>query len=370
MRILYVTTIAATMEFFPKHFDMLQQMGHTLELACNCDKPMPKVVEAFGLTSHPIPFSRNPLATENIAAFRALQRLIRKGNYDIVHCHTPNAAAITRLVCRKFRKSGLKVVYTAHGFHFYKGAPIANWVIFYPVEWLCAHWTDTLITINHEDYALAQKKMHAARVEYVAGVGMDVATFDDCAEDCSERRKTLDIPLEATVLLSVGELNENKNHETVIKALAALKQKDVYYLIAGAGDKLDDLERLVRELHLENRVKMLGYRRDIKELLHLADGFVFPSYREGLSVALMEAMSCKLPCAVSRIRGNVDLIDEEKGGYLFNPGSVEEATAAIRAMLTTDRNSMGDWNHKKVQSFNTDTVLRQMHRIYTTVDGE
>ncbi len=360
MKILYVSTVGITMGFFPEHFKMLLDEGHTIELACNCEKPLPKTVEDLGVTVHNISFSRSPFSKSNLIAYKQLKELIKNEKYDIVHTHTPNASACVRLACRKLRKKGLKVFYTAHGFHFYKGAPLKNWLIYYPVEWLCAHWTDTLITINQEDYALAKKHMHAKKTEYVPGVGIDLSKFDNINIDKTKKRESLEIPQNATLLISVGELNENKNHETVIKAINGM---DLYYIIAGVGNKKESLQKLINQQGMRDRIKLLGYRTDVKELYAISDLFVFPSFREGLSVSVMEAMASGLPCAVSKIRGNTDLVDEN-GGVLFDPHSIDDCRLALQNILNAKRIKKGLYNKDKIRSFSTQTVLRKMQVIY------
>ncbi len=360
MKILYVTTVAVTMDFFPEHIRMLREQGHTVEFAGSCEERVPAYLEEMGIAAHHIPFSRSPLAPGNVAAIRQLRRLVEEGKYDVVHTHTPNASACVRLACRKLRKRGLKVIYTAHGLHFYKGAPALNWLIFYPVEWLCAHWTDVLITINREDYDRAKKHLKAKKVYYVPGVGIDLGRFGGETVTRQEKRQELGIPQDARVLLSVGELNDNKNHETVIRAIAGT---DVYYLIAGKGDKQQALQALIDSQGMTDRVRLLGFRRDVSQLYRAADIFVFPSYREGLSVALMEAMASGLPCAVSGIRGNTDLIDS-RGGALFDPYSVDGCRQALEGLLAADLQTAGQYNTQKVQSFSQETVLEKMKEIY------
>ncbi len=361
MKILYVTTISITMNFFVEHFKMLTDEGHEVELACNCEEKIPEFCIDLGLKIHHVPFSRSPASKSNISALKQLQLLIKNGNYDVVHTHTPNASACVRFACRKLRKKDLKVFYTAHGFHFYKGAPLLNWLLYYPVEWLCAHWTDTLITINHEDYSFAKKHMHAKKVLYVPGVGIDLNKLKSASVDRVNKRYELGVPNDAKLLLSVGELNENKNHETVIKAI---KDTNTYYIIAGIGDKKEYLQSIIDNLGMTDRVKLIGYRSDIAELCAVSDVFVFPSFREGLSVALMEAMAGAKPCVVSRIRGNTDLIDEN-GGELFNPHNIDEAKKAIEKVISADLLSPGEYNKNKVKDFSLDAVIAQMKEIYT-----
>ncbi len=163
MKILYVTTVGITMGFFEQQFQSLVNQGHTLELACNTQIPLPRFCRTMGLTVHHLPFSRSPLSKDNLIAYKQLKTLITDGDYDMIHTHTPNASACVRIACRNLRKQGLKVLYTAHGFHFYQGAPLLNWLIYYPAEWLCSFFTDGLITINQEDFSLAKKHLHAKK---------------------------------------------------------------------------------------------------------------------------------------------------------------------------------------------------------------
>lgn len=348
------------MSFFTSEFEHLAEKNYTVELGCSLAKKSSVNPDEFGLTIYNLPFSRTPISVNNIKAYKQLKKLVKEKHYDIVHCHTPNAAAITRLACKGIRKKGTKVVYTAHGFHFYKGASRKNWMIYYPVEWVCAHWCDTIITINSEDYELAKKKLKAKKVEYIPGVGIDLNKFGNTAINIKEKRKELGIPEDAVVLLSVGELNKNKNHETVLRAIEGM---DVYYLIAGKGDKEEKLFEIAKEVGMQERVKLLGYRRDVDELLIASDIFVFPSFREGLSVSLMETMASGRPAVVSQIRGNNDLIDKN-GGALFNPYSVSECKVAIQTVINSDREKMGRYNKEKVKKFSLDIVLRKIDEIY------
>ncbi len=353
------------MGFFKSFIKELIDEGHTVELACNAEmSPVPSFYEELGCRIHQINCSRSPLSKANLQAVKHIRHLVETHGYDIVHCHTPVAAACTRLACRKLRKKqGVKVFYTAHGFHFYKGAPLKNWMIYYPVEKLCARYTDKLITINQEDFELAKRKMKAKEVLYVPGVGIDVDKFQDISVDKIAKRRELGIPEDTTMLLSVGELNENKNHQIIIRAMSRLQREDVHYVIAGIGPKKESLMQLATSLDVDRRLHLIGYRKDIAELLVAADFFLFPSYREGLSVSLMEAMAAGLPCAVSRIRGNTDLIDRE-GGVHFDPHKIEACVEALETVLNGDRNVMANYNRKKIRYFSRQSVLEMMNAIY------
>lgn len=365
MKILYVTTIGGTMNFFKNFIRELVEQGHTIDLACNDSVSKPAdMYSEIGCNIYSISTSRSPYSKGNIVAIKQIKKLVEKNGYDIVHCHTPLAAMCTRIACRKMRKKGLKVIYTAHGFHFYKGAPLKNWLLYYPIEKVCAHCTDVLININLEDYAFSKKKMKAKKVEYVPGVGVDVSRFDNIEVERTEKRKELEIPENATVVMSVGELNSNKNHEAAIRAVA--KVPGVYYMIAGKGLLKDYLQNLINELGVADRVKLVGFRRDIGELLSCADIFAFPSYREGLPVSAMEAMYMGLPVVASDIRGVRDLIENGKNGFLCNPFDSNSFYEQIILLADNQklREDMGQANKEKVKNFKMEKVNEMVREIY------
>ena len=364
MKILYVTTISLTINsFFKPHIDMLVREGHHVDIACNaCDLPLDPLYSELGCDFYQIDFSRSPLSSDNVKAYGQLKKVIENGAYDIVHCHTPNASVITRLVCKNFRKkTGLKVFYTAHGFHFYKGAPKLNWMVYYPVEKLCSRFTDKLITINKEDYELAKNKFKAKEVHYVPGVGIDLSRFENVRVDRSEKRKEIGVPAEAFLLFSVGELNENKNHQIIVKALAKLNDPNIHYAIAGVGDKKEYLLALANELGVSEQVHLLGYRKDIAELNHAADVFCFPSIREGLPVAPIEAMACGLPVIAAENRGTVDLSDINNVKAFFKPFDTD---ACCHAILNAEDQSDRVWNRELLQRYSIDNITKRMKTVY------
>ena len=365
MKILYVTTIGATMGFFTHFIEELVAEGHTVDIATNDSvRKVPERYGELGCRIFSLMCSRSPLHKGNLESIGQIKKIVEKEKYDIVHCHTPIAAACTRLACRKLRKKQVeKVFYTAHGFHFYKGAPLKNWLVYYPVEKLCSHFTDVLITINQEDYALARKKMKAKNIKYVHGVGIDLSRFQNISFDRNAKRREIGVPEDAVLLLSVGELNENKNHQVIVKAIAKLNNPNVHYAIAGVGDKREYLLELAERLGVSEQLHLLGYRKDFAELYNTVDVFVFPSYREGLSVSIMEAMASGLPCVVSRIRGNTDLICDG-GGALFDPYSAEAFCQAIREVVEGDYVGMGRLNQERSEIYSSNSVITMMKSIY------
>ena len=356
MRILYVTTIGTTMGFFKHLVRQLIDQGHRVDIACNdAAAPVPPFYHDLGCQVHTISCTRSPFHPGSMKAIRQLRELVKCGQYDIVHCHTPVAAFCTRLACRKLP---CKVMYTAHGFHFYKGAPLKNWLLFYPAEKLCAHFTDVLITINKEDYALAQRKLKAKQVVYVPGVGIDLSAF--APEQAGISRQELDVPEGNRVILSVGELSHRKNHEILIRAVAGMQNTTV--MIAGTGALERELKTLARELSCD--VRFLGYRRDVAALCRTSDLFVLPSFQEGLPVALMEAMACEKAVSCSTIRGNVDLVDGV-GGTLFDPSDWASCRAALDEAFSRDLAAMGRHNRQVLNAFSIEEINRQMLALYT-----
>lgn len=362
LKILYVTTISNTMDFFLAHIDMLLGQGHTVDLACNIVKPVNPYLIERGCRVFNLGFSRTPLRMKNYVAYKRLKKLILEENYDIVHTHTPVASAIVRLACKNL--NDIKVLYTAHGFHFYKGAPIKNWLIYYPIEKWLSRYTDVLITINKEDYQRAKKFFEAGRVEYIPGVGIDVNKFANVTVGKTAKRNELDLPEDAFVVLSVGELNKNKNHEVIIKAIAKLNNPNIYYVICGQGSLEGYLKELANNIGIDDKVKLLGYRGDIPEILKVVDVFAFPSRREGLPVALMEAIASGLPCIASKIRGNIDLFEQWNQG-LFHPTNVDEIASCILKQL--DDNCGGERMTGNIEPYRIKNVISVMENIYERI---
>lgn len=368
MKILYVTTISNTVNaFLIPHIKVLIEQGHQVDVAFNIVQEVNKELIELGCKIYNIEFQRSPLDKRNYFAYKKLRELIKDEDYEIVHTHTPIASACVRLVCKGIKD--LKVIYTAHGFHFYKGAPLINWLIYYPIERLLAKYTDVLITINQEDYIRAQKSFKAKRIEYIPGVGLDFTKYQSRMINILEKREELDISKDAFTVLSVGELNKNKNHETIIKAIAKINNPNISLVICGKGVLENHLRNLIQELGLENQVRLLGFRKDIREICKSVDAFIFPSFREGLSVALMEAMASGLPVVCSKIRGNTDLIEDGKGGYLVTPNDVQGFADALQKLSISNdlRREFSKSNLEGITKFSLENVIVELNNIYQKV---
>ena len=376
-KVLMLASVASMIDQFNMdNINLLQDLDFKIDVACNFEygsSTSQERVHKFkqeltqkNISTYHIPIPRNITKIKDmIIAYETVKKILNENKYEIIHCHSPIGGVIARLASRGARKKGSKVIYTAHGFHFYKGSSIKNWMIFYPIEKFCACFTDYLITINKEDYRRAvDDKFPARNIVYVPGVGIDTEKQHNLIIDVEKKKSEFGIVGEC-VLLSVGELNQNKNHETIIKAISMINSP-IKYIICGKGEKLAFLTDLVNSLELEDKVIFAGFRNDVDELLKMSDIFCFPSYREGLSVALMEAMAAGLPIVCSNIRGNVDLVENARGGYLSDPNDVDEFAESIQKLISDEnsRRKMSESNIRDIQKFGIEKVNNQMKVIY------
>lgn len=367
-KILYVATVVKThiMTFHVPYIKMMHECGWYTAVAAKNDYKDPAELSIPSCDAYyDIPFERNPMKKENIKAFKMLKKLIDEGDYDIIHCHTPVGALLSRLAAIAARRKGTKVIYTAHGFHFFKGAPLKNWLLYFTAEWICSFMTDVLITINGEDYAFAKKHLCAKKILYVPGVGVDLERFSGKTERRNELRSELNVEDDDFLLLSVAELSRNKNQAMILDALALLNNPHIRFVSAGRGDCIAELLKQRKQLGLEKTVSFLGYRSDANELYGAADAFIFPSFREGLSLALMEAMASGLPSIVGAIRGNTDLISDGIEG-IYSPLTPQGLAESIQRLYDDPelRRSLSSAARKKVLNFGLQPVLEQVRNIY------
>ena len=371
-----VASVASMIQQFNMHnIQLLLDQGYIVDVVCNCKegntisdekvKEMVRELAEKGVSVTHVPIPRKIYDIKGIfKSIKQIRKMCKKEKYALMHCQSPIGSVVARAAAIKARKNGMKVIYTAHGFHFYKGAPKKNWIIFYQIEKVFSYVTDVLITINKEDYTFAKKHMNAKQVEYLPGVGIDTEKFWLENFDEETKRAELGITKNDLMILSVGELNKNKNQEVIIRAIAKLNDSRIHYFIAGRGDKEEYLRNLAKSLGVN--LQLLGYRTDIIELLNTADIFALPSLREGLSVALMEAMSAGLPCIVSRIRGNVDLIEEGKGGYLCEPDDVDGFKNRIGKLMfkSKKKTEFSKFNRERITFFDIKEINDKMKLIY------
>lgn len=370
MKILYVTTVSNTVNaFLVPHIKMLIREGHQVEVAFNIEQEVSKELLGLNCKVHKIPFSRSPLSKANLAAFKLLNKLIASEKYDLVHTHTPVASAITRIVCRKFKS--IKLLYTAHGFHFFKGASIKNWIVYYSVEKLLINWTDLIITMNSEDYinALKLSSGKKCKVHYVSGVGIDLLRFN-CVDAYKKDslRKAFGYSTSDFVIIYVGELSKRKNQKQIIQAVKYLHDYKVQcrLLLVGDGNMRVECEEKAKSLGIKDKVDFLGFRKDIPNLFAMSDVAISSSMQEGLPVNIMEAMAVGLPLVVTNCRGNIDLVTDEVNGYIVNINSSIEMAGALKKLYDSheNRNRFGKNNKEIIKKYSELNVLDEMNKIY------
>lgn len=324
---------------------------------CACSKTgfyFNELIQKYYMNLYNIPFQRFPFKIVNIWCIFKLYKLIKSKKYSLIVCQEPVGGAIGR-IASIFTKS--KVVYMAHGFHFYKGASVKNWIIYYPIERILAHFTNVLITTNKEDY-LRSLSFKTPQKYMIKGIGIDLSKYNNDFTIKNIKKQELKIPIDSKVILTAGELIERKNISTCIKALANISIKNCYLVICGDGPLKNDLENLCKKLCIQDRVIFLGFRKDLHEIYKIADVFLFPSFQEGLSVALLGAMASGLPVVCSRIRGNVDLIQENLGGYLCKTTDVKSYVKYLKKILEDTSNVMGIYNHHIVQEYSLEKSVK------------
>lgn len=379
-KVLIVASVVSFIEWFNK--ENVEYLKNDLKcevhIACNFDymedtnvertqKYINKITDE-GVILHNILFARSPFGKGNKQAYRQLKKLINEEHFDLVHCHTPTVSIMTRLAAKTARKEGTVVMYTCHGFHFHNAAPLKNWILYYPVEKMLSRNCDYLVTINREDFNRA-RKFHCKNVRYIPGVGVDLTKIKNTKIDRSEKRKSIGVPSDKILILSVGEMIERKNHEVIIRALGELKDPNIYYAIAGKGPLKEYLENLAKKMSIEDRVLFLGFRTDIYELYHIADISAFPSKIEGLGIAGIEAMAAGIPIVSSNVHGILDYVVDGETGYTVAPNDVDGFANAIKKLAGNSelRVTMKDKCIKAVEPFDLKNALKEMWNIYNEI---
>lgn len=365
-KVLFLATVTGHINSFHiPYLKLFKEKGYEVHVASKGEEEIKYCDKHFN-----IPFERFPLNPKNLKSYKELKKIINDNQYSIIHCHTPVGGVITRLAARKARKQyNTKVIYTAHGFHFYKGAPLLNWIIYYPIEKICSKWTDCLITITNEDFELAKRKFKKCKqIEHVCGVGLNTDRFDIeiTEEDLEELRKEIGIEKDNIVLTYVAELNKNKNQMLLIKTMEQLiKESDKYRLIlVGDGNKKQEYEQYIIEHNLQEYIKILGRREDVPQILKLTNIYVASSLREGLPVNIMEAMYMGLPVIATDNRGHRELVENEINGFIVK--NQKELKERIEKTLK-DKAILGKMSYqakKRAEKYMLKKILNEMKMIY------
>ena len=384
----HILILTTTSDFLGKfereNVKILQQMGYIVHYAANMKEPYYVSTEEnlrqMGIQTHHIEIARSPfLMKENQKAFRQLLHLIHSFPIQAIHCHTPVGGLLGRLAGKFCPDKNLIVIYTAHGFHFYKGSPLFNRMVYYPVEKKLARYTDILIVINEEDYRATQKFRikKDGHVYKIPGVGLDRDLFRPFSKERRNfLRKQFGIDQDIFFLLSIGELNENKNHQIVLEALAKMKQEQkdlskLKYGICGDGFFREQIQQQIKEFGLENTVTLYGYCDRISEILGCCDATIFPSRREGLGMAGLESLSMGIPVIASDNRGTREYMEHGKNGFVYRYDDVDgfiEGIETLRNLNSEKKKEMKLFCTDSVKSFDKQYATAVMKRIYSGVD--
>lgn len=378
-RVLIITTVSGFLWQFEKNsVDILKKAGAEIHYASNFQNPAYEFDSSYfeenGIRTHHIPIHKLPWKFgKNFRALVRLTEIIRQEEIDTVHCHTPVGGLLGRLAAVLSGRR-LKVIYTAHGFHFYQGAPAKNWILYYTAERFLARFTDALVTINREDEERAGRfrLKKGGRVFRLPGVGVDVDRYMPRPKLRTEARRRMGAGEEEFCLLTAALLDPEKNHETVLRMLSGLKEKisfPIRYVVCGEGKHRHVLEKLTRELGLEDQVTFLGFRTDLEVLLQGADVFLFPSLREGLGMAALEAMACGVPVAAARSRGTVEYIRNGENGFLCEgrcPDDYRDAVLLLQAEPAL-REAAGRRAVRDSCGFSRERSAEVLERIYRAV---
>ena len=363
-KILFAATITDHFYYFHlPYLKLFHDEGWEVHVAARGDRRLPDCD-----FQHNIPFERSPFSKGNIEAYKQLKKVIDDNDFDIIHCHTPMGGMLSRIAASKKRKTGTRVLYTAHGFHFFKGAPLLNWAIYFPIEWAMSKKTDCLITINDEDYAFAKKRFRHPKVEKVDGVGYNSDLFYPVSkEEKNQIRESKGYSAEDKLLIYVAELNANKNQGLLIDMVSRLKCENARLLLAGADNFAGEYQKKARALRVDGKIDFLGHREDVEQLVKMSDVCVASSLREGLPVNVMEAMAVGLPVVAVDNRGHRGLVKNGEDGFLVQAGDGAGMAEKVGKLLT-DEELCRDFSYKaseNIKRFSKDAVCVQMKKVYS-----
>jgi glycosyltransferase EpsD len=364
-KVLFVATIDQHIwHFHLPYLKWFKENHYEVHVASFGQMNLPFVDRKFDVCFH-----RSPFRLQNLKAYYRLKDIIVSGGYDIVHCHTPVASVLTRLVARNAKGLKSSILYTAHGFHFYRGAPLPYWLVFYPVEKYLSAFVDGLITINAEDFALARRHFRAKHTFHVDGIGVDLNRFFPPDDESKARWRTeYGFNRDAFILIYVGELSARKNQAVLIHAMDALRKAipSCTLLLAGDGPLVGEYQKLAADMGVGDCVRFLGYRSDIPALMQLSDIAVTSARQEGLPVNVMEAMATGLPVVASDCRGNCDLVKDRVNGYTVHDNSPDSFSSRIIELYRhpEDRDRMKQANVGDVRRYAINSVLPVMSAIY------
>ena len=345
----------------------MKELGWQVDVACRLDEPVPECDRAFDL-----PCDRNPLRGGLTESVRVLRRIVRENGYDVVHCNTVTGAIVARLACAPLRRQGVKVFYTCHGMHFFKGAPASRWIVGWPMEKLLAPMTDLLITINGEDRDMAHKHLGACgAIEKIDGIGVQLDKYRRGVMTAEERaafRRELGLDADDFVITYVAELIANKNQQALLQMLDLIRREvpRAKLMLVGPDHEAGKLLRQAEQMGLSDRVLCLGWRSDVPRLLGCSDLYAASSRSEGLGLNIIEAMCSGLPVVALRNRGHCELIYHGRNGFLADQDDIRSLADSVLALYRDEalRLRITRQAQQDVCRYDTEHVLEQLAAIY------
>lgn len=366
---LICTTDNMIWQFLLPHIQDLKSYG--AEVDCVCTKTgfwFDELKNKYGLNMIDIAMKRSPVNLTNWKAYKAVKQLQKQKKYNLIYCQQPTGGMIGRFVGKKFK---LPVIYTAHGFFFYKGNNKLKNFVFKTAEKIMAKYTDALITMNNEDFE-ACKNWKCKNTFKINGIGIDDTKYDNSTFNKLEFKKSLGLAEEDKVILSVSEFIKRKNYPTMLESFKELlkTENNIKYILCGTGILFEEMKEYAKTLGIADNTLFLGYRKDINKIMQISDVFFHQSFQEGLTMSIMEAMHFGLPVVTSNVRGNVDLIDNNKGGIITECRDVVSQAGALKTILNNKQSSaqMGAYNKERVKDFYLDTVREQLKEIYKKIN--
>jgi glycosyltransferase EpsD len=366
LKILFTASIAKhLLRFHLPYLKWFKEQGYEVHIACEGDEEVPFVDKKWT-----VPFVRSPFSKGHFQAYKVLKEVIDREAYSLIHCHTPMASIVTKLAAKEARSLGTKVLYTAHGFHFYKGAPLINWLTYYPVELFTSGYADAIITINSEDYKRISKKGDKKTNYFlIPGIGVDNKRFNIVSKEEKNRLRNLKgFSQDDYIAVYAAEFIARKNHKFLIEAIINHKDEfpNLKILFCGRGELKDKMEVLVKQNKLESVIYFMGFRNDIEELFKMSDLGISSSKQEGLGLNLIEEMMCGLPILATEDRGHKEIVESGKNGYLYEQNNKKAFIAYFKKIYGNPdlREKMGknalDVSHK----FEITNSLEEMSMIY------
>lgn len=331
-RLLLVANVAKehVLKFHIPTIKTLKAHGWTVDVACSGEEAVP-----YCDTQYHLSYQRSPFNRDLFKGIHELTKIINTGSYDVVYCHTPVGGVAARIAAFRARKKGTKVIYMAHGYHFFRGAPRMSWMIYYPVEKLLSRVTDAIILINKEDYELTIRKFKCSKAYLIDGIGIDFDRFDlsNRVQIRESYRNELEIPQNAQVLIYLAELIPNKNQTFLLDVLKKLlnDNDNVYLVLAGFDHSYGGVQRYAEEIGVADHVRFLGWREDVSNLYIMSDVCTATSIREGFGLNLVEAMYCGIPVVATKNRGHETIIRSGKNGFLVD---LDDADGFARCVST------------------------------------